>query len=301
MGGIMASDQAKTLRDLRDQAEARRRAHREAPHQARVVAVTSGKGGVGKTNVVASLAVELSRRGRKVLVLDADLGLANVDILLGLAPNGHLGDVISGVCDIEDIVLEGPEGVALLPAASGIAEVTSLSEAQKGRLRVALNRLRETYDTLLVDTGAGISSNVIYFAGSAQEVVVVVTPEPTALADAYAVIKVLRNRRRIRRVQLLVNQVHHVSDAEAVHERLVRVSERFLDVDIQLLGHIYSDPAVHRAVMEQRPIALAYPGSPAARCLNQLAQRIDMLADAPDNPGDVSRFWDRLLAGDEGV
>jgi len=293
----MSSDQAKTLRDLRQQADAKRRGGPIEPPATRVIAVTSGKGGVGKTNCVANLAVELSRRGRKVLILDADLGLANVDILLGLAPTGHLGDVLSGIREIDEIILHGPEGVDLLPAASGIAEVTALSEAQKARLKMALERLRESYDTLLVDTGAGISSNVIYFAGAAQDVVVVVTPEPTALADAYAVIKVLRNRRKVRRFQLLVNQVHQVSAAEAVHERLLRVAERFLDVEINLLGHIYADSAVQRAVMEQGPLVQLYPTAPAARCFAQIAQRLDMLPP-PLRDGAVDRFWDHLLTAE---
>ncbi len=293
----MSADQAKTLRDLRQQADAKRSVMGSTPPETRVIAVTSGKGGVGKTNAVANLAVELSRRGRKVLILDADLGLANVDILMGLAPNGHLGDVLSGICEIDEIILHGPEGVDLLPAASGIAEGTALSEAQKARLKMALERLRGDYDTLLVDTGAGISSNVIYFAGAAQDVVVVVTPEPTALADAYAVIKVLRNRRQVRRFQLLVNQVHQVSAAEAVHERLVRVAERFLDVEIHLLGHIYSDAAVQRSVMEQGPLVQLYPNSPAARCMTQIAQRLDMLPPSL-HEGAVDRFWDQLLTGE---
>ena len=293
----MSGDQAKTLRDLRDQAAAKRVAARSESRETRVIAVTSGKGGVGKTNLVANLAVELARRGRKVLILDADLGLANVDILLGLAPNGHLGDVLSGTCEIDEIILHGPENIDLLPAASGIAEVTALSEAQKARLKMALEQLRERYDTLLVDTGAGISSNVIYFAGAAQDVVVVVTPEPTALADAYAVIKVLRNRRQIRRFQLVVNQVHQVSVAEAVHERLVRVAERFLDVEIRLLGHVYADAAVQRAVMAQGLLVALYPSSPAARCMTQIAQRLDMLPPS-QRDGAVDRFWDNLLTGE---
>jgi flagellar biosynthesis protein FlhG len=293
----MSGDQAKTLRDLRDQAAAERVAARSEQRETRVIAVTSGKGGVGKTNLVANLAVELARRGRKVLILDADLGLANVDILLGLAPNGHLGDVLSGTCEIDEIILHGPENIDLLPAASGIAEVTALSEAQKARLKMALERLRERYDTLLVDTGAGISSNVIYFAGAAQDVVVVVTPEPTALADAYAVIKVLRNRRQVRVFHLVVNQVHQVSVAEAVHERLVRVAERFLDVDIRLLGHVYADAAVQRAVMAQGLLVVHYPSSPAARCMTQLAQRLDMLPPV-QREGAVDSFWDNLLTGE---
>ncbi len=288
---MTASDQAKTLRDLQQLASSRREEKRARGKAPRVIAVTSGKGGVGKSNIVANLAVEMSRRGRKVLVLDADLGLANVDILLGLAPVGHLGDVVSGNRDIDDIILHGPEDVDVLPAASGMSEITTLTEAQKGRLLVALDRLKSRYDTLLVDTGAGISSNVIFFAGGAHEVVVVVNPEPTALADAYAVIKVLRNRREIQRFQLLVNSVRQSSAAQVVHERLERVAERFLDVDIQLLGHVYYDQAVQKAVMGQEPVVLRFPSAPASRCLAQLAQRLDMM-EAPE--GQEGRFWEQL-------
>lgn len=292
---MSASDQAKTLRDLQQLASERREDRRAAGRPPRVIAVTSGKGGVGKSNMVANLAVELSRRGRRVLVLDADLGLANVDILLGLAPIGHLGDVVSGSRDIDEIILHGPEDVDVLPAASGISEITSLTEAQKGRLVVALDRLKSRYDTLLVDTGAGISSNVIFFAGGAHEVVVVVNPEPTALADAYAVIKVLRQRKEMRRFHLLVNSVRQSSAAQVVHERLVRVASRFLDVDIQLLGHVYFDHAVQKAVMGQEPVVLRFPSSPASRCMIQLAQRLDMMPLSEEQEG---RFWDQLT--DEG-
>ena len=293
MGDLM-SDQATTLRHLRLLAKAKR----ENPTQLnrdrapRVIAVTSGKGGVGKSNVVANVAVEFARKGQRVLILDADLGLANVDILLGLTPAGHLADVLSGTCEIDDIILMGPEGVHVLPAASGIAEVTELTDIQKGRLLVALERLKGRYDVLLVDTGAGISANVTYFAGNAHDVIVVLNPEPTALADAYCVIKVLNQQRCVNRFHLVVNSTHQAATARSVHERLTRVADRFLNVDIRLLGHIYADQKVSEAVMQQTPLVKLFPTSPAARCFTQLAQAIDRLPPAEDSEG---RFWDMNL------
>ena len=178
-----------------------------------VITVTSGKGGVGKTNVVANLAVALSRAGKEVLVLDADLGLGNIDVLLGLVPRYTLEHVLAGSHHLSDIVIPGPAGIQVLPASSGLPQLTSLSDAQQLLLQSELEEVAKTVDVLLIDTGAGISPNVTYFASAAQETVVVISPEPTSLTDAYALIKVLCRQHRERRFKVLVNMVKSQRDA----------------------------------------------------------------------------------------
>ncbi|HLK11902.1 MAG TPA: MinD/ParA family protein [Candidatus Binatia bacterium] len=260
----------------------------------RVIAVTSGKGGVGKTAIAANLAVALAAGGRRVCVLDADLGLANVDVALGLAPRANLLHVLRGERSLADVLVEGPAGVRLIPATSGVAELTALDGPQRLCLLDAVDRLGESLDVLLVDTAAGISRNVLWFAAAAHEVLVVVTPEPAALTDAYALVKVLATRYGRRDFLVLVNAAAGVADAEAAFRRLARVAERFLRVRLESVGFVPEDPALPRAARLQQAVVLAAPAAPASRALARLAGTL--AARGPGVPtGGVQFFFRRLI------
>jgi flagellar biosynthesis protein FlhG len=260
----------------------------------RVIAVASGKGGVGKTNLAANLAVALARQGLKVCVLDADLGLANLDVVLGLAPRLSLLHVLRGERRLAEIVVDGPVGVQVIPAASGYEELTALGAAERIRLLDEVDALDLGLDVLLVDTAAGISGNVLYFTAAAAEALVVITPEPTALTDAYALMKVLAARYGRREFLVAVNMAAGAADAEAAFARLARVAERFLAVRLEYQGYVPDDDAVPRAVRNQVPVVLAAPSSPASLALAQLAQRLGgRPAAAPS--GGLQFFFRRLL------
>ncbi len=281
-------DQATTLRAwIGEQAECR------APLQ--VIAVTSGKGGVGKTNVVANLAVALSQAGKRVLVLDADLGLGNLDVLLGLMPQYTLEHVFAGEKRLSEIILPGPGGITVLPASSGVHELTALSDRERLILQNELDQLGRAIDLLLIDTGAGISSNVLFFAVAAQEIVVVVAPEPTSIADAYALMKVLSQRHRETRFRLLVNLARNPQEGIEVYRKIGRVADRFLNVSIDYAGVILSDDYVPLAVRQQRPVVELFPHAPSSRGFQQLAKTVAAWELARFPKGGVQFFWQRLV------
>lgn len=261
----------------------------------RVVTVTSGKGGVGKTNVVANLAVGLARMGKRVLVLDADLGLGNIDVLLGLVPRYTLEDVLSGSRHLSDIVIQGPAGIQVLPAGSGLPQLTSLTDSQQFILQSELEDVASTVDVLLIDTGAGISPNVTYFASAAQETVVVISSEPTSLTDAYALMKVLCRQHRERRFNVLVNMVKSQREAAQAFRKLDVAAERFLNVSLTYLGFIPLDDYVPMAVMEQRAVAELFPCSPASRAFAELAKKIAGWPDPQLPKSTVQFLWQQLI------
>ena len=262
----------------------------------RVIAVASGKGGVGKTNLTANLAVALARRGLRVCVLDADLGLANLDVLLGLTPTASLRDVLSGERRLADVLIDGPAGIRIVPAASGVEELTALAPAERLRLLDEVETLDGSVDVLLLDTAAGISSNVLYFAAAAADILVVITPEPTALTDAYALIKVLASRYGRREFLVAVNMAAGASDAEAAFARLARVTSRFLRVELEYQGYVPYDDAVPRAVRQQQPVILSAPGTPASLAVGELARRL--AGRSPAVPGGGLQFFFRRLLED---
>jgi flagellar biosynthesis protein FlhG len=264
-----------------------------------VIAVASGKGGVGKTNLTANLAVALARLGRRVCVLDADLGLANLDVLFGLSPPLSLLHVLRGERRLSEVIVEGPAGIRIIPAASGFEELTALQPADRLRLLDEVDTLDGSFDVLLVDTAAGISTNVLYFSAAATDTMVVITPEPTALTDAYALMKVLAVRYGRREFLVTVNMAGGRADAEAAFRRLARVAERFLRVRVEFQGWVPADDAVPRAVRQQLPVVLAAPGAPASLALTALARQV---ADrAPSLPtGGTQFFFRRLLAVERG-
>ena len=240
----------------------------------RVIAITSGKGGVGKTNIVANLGFALSQLGQKVLIFDADLGLANLDVLLGLTPRYNLSHVIRGEKSVLDIIVKGPGGMQILPASSGVQELTKLTDDQRGALLEQLETLVEPMDVLLIDTAAGISSNVLYFNVSAHEILVVVTPEPTSITDAYALMKVLSLNYAEKHFKLLVNQVATHQEAQEVYRHLNLVADRFLNISIQYMGHILSDQNLPNSVRRQCIVSEIYADTPATKCFAELARKV---------------------------
>ncbi len=265
----------------------------------RVVAVTSGKGGVGKTNVTANLAVALAHLGRRVMVLDADLGLGNLDVLLGLTPRYSLADVLTGQRRLRDVLVSGPGGITVLPAGSGFQDLTALTDAQMRELQSEMDELQEQTDVLLIDTGAGIGRNVTSFATMAQDIIVVVAPEPTSLTDAYALMKVLSTQHSERRFRLLVSMTRTPTDGRDVYRKLSLVAERFLHISIDFLGSIPYDPRLVEAVCQQRPLVELYPQSKAAQAFLGLAHDV---ADwpLPESPkGGLQFFWKSLLRKDQ--
>jgi len=254
--------------------------------KARIVAITSGKGGVGKTFVAANLAAALAQRGRRVLVLDADLGLANLDVILNLYPTRTLHDVLTGKCGIEEIMLAAPGGFWVLPAASGLVEYSRLTSDVQGELRRIIDDLAGRYDYLLLDTGAGISDLVLYTASLAEEVLVIATPEPASLADAYATIKVLALMQQRSALKLVFNQASNPAEGRKLALQLQQVVDRFVNaqvanaVTLEYLGHIPSDAAVRDAARKRQLLFVREPAAPAAKALADLAQALDAPAGA---------------------
>lgn len=261
----------------------------------RVIAVTSGKGGVGKTNISANLAVLAAKAGKRVLVIDADLGLANVEIVFGLKPRYHMGDLINSSISIEDVMIEAPHGVKILPAGSGVQSLTQLSADDKLRFIAALEPVQDKFDLVLVDSGAGIGDNVLFFVGAAQEAILVVSPEPTSLVDAYATVKVLSQKAGVRHFGVIINPVIEELPAREIFNKLTQVTSRFLSASVRHLGYIPRDENLHRAIMAQRPLVDAFPHSPASRALNVLADKLFNESVPPVLDGGMKLMWNRLF------
>jgi len=266
-----------------------------APKPVQVIAVTSGKGGVGKTSVSVNLSVAMSQAGKRVMLLDGDLGLANVDVMLGLQPTYNLSHVIAGQCTLDDTVVEGPGGIMVVPASSGKRNMAELSTIEHAGLVRAFSELQRPIDTLIVDTAAGIADSVITFSQASQQVIVVVTSDPQSLTDAYALIKVLNRDHGIYRVHVLANQVHTPREAQEVYENLRRVAERFLDVTLTSAGFIPHDEWLKRAVRRQRAIVDAYPSAPSAVALRELATRAAAWGAPLGARGNLEFFVERLI------
>jgi flagellar biosynthesis protein FlhG len=262
----------------------------------RVFAVTSGKGGVGKSNVVVNLGLALARSGLKVLLIDADLGLGNLDILLGLKPQCTVRDAIFMHCSLSEVIVDGPEGIKILPASSGFPELADLDEHQKLFLLSELDHYAENLDAVLIDTGAGISSNVLFFNIAAEETILVANNQPTSLMDAYALIKILATRHGRKRFKLLANGVARSEEAMTVCRTLSRVTERFLgpEVALDFLGFIPYDVCIPKAVMKQQPVLSLYPQGPASRSFRTLARNLwESPPPLPD--GNIKLFGRRLF------
>ena len=260
-----------------------------------VVAVTGGKGGVGKTSVSINLGIALSELGRRVVLLDADLGLANVDVLLGLTPKQNLADVLEGKCGLTDIMMEGPSGLKIIPASSGTQSMVELSPMEHAGLINAFSEIGDSVDTLLIDTAAGISDSVISFVRSSQEVLMVVCDEPSSIADAYALIKLLNRDHRVERIHILANMIRSVEEGRSLFNKLSQVCERFLDVSLRYAGGVPFDESVRKAVRRQKPVLLAAPGSKAADAFRQLGRQIDRWPVPQTASGHLEFFVERLV------
>ncbi|GGC75282.1 MinD/ParA family protein [Marinobacter halophilus] len=264
-------------------------------HQVQVIAVTGGKGGVGKSNVSVNLGIALAQKGRRVVLLDADLGLANIDVLLGITANRNIHDVLNGDCDLKDVLVNGPGGIKIVPASSGTQRMTQLSSMEHAGLINAFSELGDQIDVLIVDTAAGISEGVVSFLRASQELLLVVCDEPTSITDAYALIKLMNRDYGTDRFRILANQVRNEQEGRHLYEKLTRVTERFLDVALQYVGIVPYDEAVKKAVQRQRAVLEAYPRAKASLAIRALADKVDSWP-LPSSPrGHLEFFVERLV------
>lgn len=268
----------------------------------RVIAVTSGKGGVGKTNIVASLAMAFSKLEKQVLILDADLGLANIDIIFGVRPEYNISHVINGEKTLSEIILEVRPGIRIIPAGSGLENLTDLTEGQKLHLLSEFEALDGTADFVMIDTGAGISSNVIYFNLAADDCMVIATHEPTSITDAYAIMKVMSNNHGLKRYKLLVNMVKDDTEAKQVYLALSQAVEKFLKgVVLEYLGFIPQDEKVKMAVLKRKPVMEQYPDAPSSRRILDQAKIFINMPNAYDGGGSMKFFMKRFLSYGQAV
>lgn len=260
-----------------------------------VIAVTGGKGGVGKSNVSINLAINLAEMGRRVMLLDADLGLANIDVLLGITSKRNIADVISGECSLRDILVDGPKGIKVVPASSGTQKMVSLNHLEHAGLINAFSELSQDLDVLIIDTAAGISDGVVSFLRASQEIIVVVCDEPTSITDSYALIKLLNRDYGMYRFRVLANMVKTQEEGRHLYSKLAHVTERFLDVALQYVGCIPFDEAVKKAVQRQRAVSDVYPRSKAAIAYRALAQKADGWPLPSSPKGHLEFFVERLV------
>ena len=265
-------------------------AQAEAWAHVRVVAITSGKGGVGKTNLAVNLAIALQKRGHRVLVIDADLGMANVDILLGAASRKHLLDLLRPEVTLDDVIVRTPHDIQYISGGSGIEKALEYDHAEKLLLRQKLADCAARADLILVDTGAGLGRNVMDFILAADEVLLVTTPEPTSLTDAYAVMKAYSIYAAQKNLRLIINRVYEAKESREVAQKLQRAAEKFLHMPVDCLGYVFEDTAVTKAVRRQMPLLRAEPGAAAARCIDALAE--SLLTGGEMN---VKRGWKGFL------
>ena len=276
-------DQAQGIRQMKSQ------------HPVRVIAVTSGKGGVGKSNVTVNLAVTLAQSGERVMVMDADMGLANIDVLLGLSPGLNLSHVINGECSLEETIIDGPAGIKIVPASSGIAMMSDLTPAQNAGVIRSFSELTEPVDTLLIDTAAGISDSVVSYVRASREVIVVVCDEPASITDAYAMIKVLNREYGVQRFHVLANQAGSVQLGRELFTKLARVADKYLDVTLDFLGSVPYDDYLKKAVQKQKAVVDSFPRSPAAMAFRQIAQKAQQWPVPRNIEGHLEFFIERLL------
>ncbi len=278
---------------MADQAEKLRELVKESKKQCRVIAITSGKGGVGKTSVSVNLSLALSARGAKVILVDADLGLGNIEVLMGLHSFYNLAHVIEGSKKLEEIILKAPLGLEIVPGSSGLSRIADLIDKEREKLLDALFTLCERSEFLILDTMAGIGKNTIGFCTSADEVLVVTTPEPSAIVDAYATIKTIYLQHQDANIKLIVNMAVNSAQAQAVANKLSNVTKQYLNKNIIYLGHIQRDSHVGQSVMQSQPLFLTFPNAPATKCLETLAQRL-YCEMSPGKEQKKSSFMKRL-------
>jgi flagellar biosynthesis protein FlhG len=273
---------------IEDQASSLRRMNQS--RLIKVIAVTGGKGGVGKTNVTLNTAISLAQQGKRVMVLDADLGLANVDVLLGLRVEKNLSHVLSGECTLDEVLVEGPYGIKIAPASSGSQSMTELTSTEHAGLIRAFSELQSQIDVLIVDTAAGISDMVLSFSKASQDIMMVVCDEPTSLTDAYALIKILNKEHGVFRFKIVANMVRSSREGDELFSKLTKVTNRFLDVALELVAVIPFDENVRKSVRKQKAIVEAFPTSPAAMAIRKLAKKA-IEWPIPNQPGGHLEFF----------
>lgn len=273
--------------------------HLGSRHSTRVISVTSGKGGVGKSTIVANLAVELEKRGQRVLLFDGDLGMANLDIMFQVKPTKSVGDVISGSATLHDILIPITPSISLIPGGSGLFELQRLPAHAKQVLLDQVSDLGSVYDTMLIDTAPGIADNVLYLNSAAQEIVLVLTPDPASMADAYALMKVLHQRQRESRFSVLCNQVRDEADGQKLFARLQSVAARFLPISLNYRGCVPADPHLRQCTRGQQIVCQTVPQSESARALAALAGRLIGQTEAAqaevECKGSLQFFWKQLI------
>lgn len=263
----------------------------------RTIAVTGGKGGVGKTSVAVNLALALAEGGRRTLLLDTDLGLANVDVLLGLSPKFTLADVVAGRCSVEETILTGPKGLLVVPAASGKRHMAELGPVEHVGLIRAFSDLDSPLDIMVIDTAAGLGDSVLTFSQAAHDVIAVVCNEPASITDAYALIKVLSRERGVSRINILANMTRGSSEGRELFDKLSRVTDKFLSVVLSFVGSIPYDEWMRRAIQRQQAVLDAYPASAASMAFRLLAQRVEKWQTPSTPRGNVEFFVERLIPG----
>lgn len=296
-GGPNMNDQAEKLRKIVNSLNIPQQALASSERSARVVTVTSGKGGVGKTNITVNLAIALSKMGLRVVILDVDFGLANIDVLLGMTTKYSLVDLIRGERDIFEVLTDGPDNVKFLSGGSGVEELMQLDRRQLGNFIANIGLLDKLYDVILIDTGAGLSRNVMSFILAADEVILVTTPEPTAITDAYAMVKTISRKDRHKIIRVIVNKAESQREANDILSKLILVSDRFLSFKLQKLGYILNDETVTKAVKQQKPFCLSYPRSHASQQVIDLAGNLfasNKGAGDEENKG-MKGFFSKLL------
>lgn len=266
-----------------------------SPVQTKTIAITSGKGGVGKTSLSVSLSIALAQDGSSVTLLDADLGMANINVILGIIPKYNLYHVIKGKKKLKDIVIEVPEGIKIIAGASGFHQLANLESKQRNEFIGAISEL-DSDDYMIIDTGAGVSQNVLSFVMAADEVIVVTTPEPTAITDAYGIIKSIAAQSPDKIIKLIVNRVQSVSEGKRVAQRVINIAGQFLNIKIENLGFVFDDMYVPKSVRNQKPFIVSYPKSKASGCVSIIADRISNRdIDAAKGTG-LASFFKNLIA-----
>lgn len=261
----------------------------------KVISVTGGKGGVGKTSVTVNLAVALAELGHSVMLMDADLGLANIDVMLGLKPHKNLSHVLTGEAELSDIIVEGPGGIQIVPASSGTQAMSQLSPAEHAGLIRAFSQIGQKIDYLIIDTAAGISDTVISFTQASQDILFVVCDEPTSITDAYALMKVLSKEHRLNRFRVLANQVRSPAEGRDVFQRLTKVADKFLDVTLEFVGSVPFDENLRKAIKKQRAVMEVFPRSAASMAIRQIAKKVETWPLPQVPGGHIEFFMERLV------
>ena len=263
-------------------------------HKTRVIAVTSGKGGVGKSNISVNLAIAFAQTGKKVVLIDGDLGMANVNVLLGITPKANLLDVLNKKKKINDIILNTELGIQIIAGANGFSTIANLNEEQRNFFAEEFTAL-SSFDIIIIDTGAGVSENVLRFIEAADEAYVVTTPEPTAITDAYGLIKIIATEFSNSQIvmKLIVNKVHSADEGKRIAERIITIVAQFLNAPVEYLGFIYDDSVVTSSVLRQKPFMVSQPNSKAAMCIKHIVGRIDKTSVKPE--GGFSAFLRKII------